>query len=77
MNAAGMLVPHPPTTEDTRSEQQRQLWEVTRERMEKFLPGLLESVVPAPEPESQPVPQTQTQPGTEPQSAQSSGEVEA
>jgi golgi-specific brefeldin A-resistance guanine nucleotide exchange factor 1 len=48
MNAAGMLVP--PGVPDARSERQRRLWDTTEERMARFLPGLLESVIPSPLP---------------------------
>ncbi|KAL4065359.1 hypothetical protein V8B97DRAFT_2022848 [Scleroderma yunnanense] len=47
MNAAGILVP--PAVEDHRDEQQRTLWTVTQARLERFLPGFLAEVVPAPE----------------------------
>ncbi|KAI0047968.1 hypothetical protein FA95DRAFT_1540484 [Auriscalpium vulgare] len=48
MNAAGMLVPPPPSLEDTRDEWQKELWLATQERIEQFLPGFLLSVIPAP-----------------------------
>jgi brefeldin A-resistance guanine nucleotide exchange factor 1 len=49
MNAASILVP-PPGTEDDRDEQQRTLWTATQARLERFLPGFLAEVVPAPQP---------------------------
>ncbi|KAF9239676.1 hypothetical protein BU15DRAFT_87976 [Melanogaster broomeanus] len=49
MNAAGILVP-PPGSEDGRDEQQRTLWTATQARLERFLPGFLAEVVPAPPP---------------------------
>jgi len=54
MNAADMLVP--PVEPDVRSGRQRRLWDVTGERMERFLPGLLESVIPSPPPPPPPEP---------------------
>ncbi|KAF8432469.1 hypothetical protein L210DRAFT_3623319 [Boletus edulis BED1] len=48
MNAASILVP-PPATEDDRNEQQRTTWTATQARLERFLPGFLAEVVPAPQ----------------------------
>jgi brefeldin A-resistance guanine nucleotide exchange factor 1 len=44
MNTTGMLVP--PSEDDRRSEGQRQLWTLTEERIERFLPGFLATVIP-------------------------------
>jgi golgi-specific brefeldin A-resistance guanine nucleotide exchange factor 1 len=51
MNAAGILVP-PATgeSEDSRYERQVMLWSATYDRMERFLPGFLADVIPAPLP---------------------------
>ncbi|KAH7926301.1 Sec7-domain-containing protein [Leucogyrophana mollusca] len=49
MNAARILVPPPPSQPDNRDEQQRTLWTATQARLERFLPGFLADVVPAPE----------------------------
>jgi brefeldin A-resistance guanine nucleotide exchange factor 1 len=46
MNAAEILVP--PSAGDHRDEQQRTLWTVTHERMERFLPGFLAEVISIP-----------------------------
>jgi brefeldin A-resistance guanine nucleotide exchange factor 1 len=45
MNAVGILVP-PSQGHDERSELQRTLWTATQERVERFLPGFLEDVIP-------------------------------
>ena len=50
MNATDMLVP--PVEGIVRTERQRALWEATQERIERFLPGFLEEVVPKPIPPS-------------------------
>lgn len=51
MNATGILVPPlSDTTGIPRSELQQQLWDATRERMDRFLPGLLDDVIPSPPP---------------------------
>ena len=55
MNATGLLVP-PSTPEDDRGERQVALWAATHERIERFLPGFLEEIVPVPPPESAGVP---------------------
>nr|VWO98733.1 MSP1 protein-like protein [Ganoderma boninense] len=51
MNATGLLVP-PSTPEDDRAERQVALWAATHERIERFLPGFLDEIVPAPPPKS-------------------------
>ncbi|KAF5386877.1 hypothetical protein D9615_001681 [Tricholomella constricta] len=48
MNAVGILVPPPSSEHDERDERQRTLWTATQERMERFLPGFLEDVIPPP-----------------------------
>ena len=50
MNASDILVP--PSLEDHRSEKQRALWAATHERIERFLPGFLDEVIPSPLPAS-------------------------
>ena len=45
MNAAGLLVP--PTEPDLRTEKQQQLWATTEERLERFVPKFLGSVIGA------------------------------
>ena len=45
MNAAGLLVP--PSDPDLRTEKQQQLWATTEERLERFLPKFLGSVLGA------------------------------
>jgi len=49
MNAVGILVP-PSLEHDERDERQRTLWTATQERIERFLPGFLEDVIPLPKP---------------------------
>jgi brefeldin A-resistance guanine nucleotide exchange factor 1 len=47
MNAAGLLVP--PSEPDLRTEKQQRLWATTEERLERFVPKFLGSVIePAP-----------------------------
>ncbi|KAJ7771775.1 hypothetical protein B0H16DRAFT_195217 [Mycena metata] len=48
MHAAQILVPPPPSTEETdpRDQRQRTLWNATNERVERFLPGFIASVIP-------------------------------
>ena len=45
MNATGLLVP-PSTPADDRGERQVALWAATHERIERFLPGFLDEIVP-------------------------------
>jgi brefeldin A-resistance guanine nucleotide exchange factor 1 len=52
MNASGDLIP--PSPEDHRTEKQRALWAATHERIERFLPGFLNEVIPTPPPASKP-----------------------
>ena len=49
MNAMDILVPLP-LGSDNRSERQRALWAATHERIERFLPGFLDEVIPPPPP---------------------------
>ncbi|ESK85960.1 golgi-specific brefeldin a-resistance guanine nucleotide exchange factor 1 (bfa-resistant gef 1) [Moniliophthora roreri MCA 2997] len=46
MNAAQILVP--PSPQDNRDQRQRTLWTATSERLERFLPGFLNEVIPTP-----------------------------
>ncbi|KAJ6500445.1 hypothetical protein C8R45DRAFT_896478 [Mycena sanguinolenta] len=47
MHAAQILVPPPPAeSEDARTDRQRTLWVATNERVERFLPGFIASVIP-------------------------------
>ncbi|KAL5490206.1 GEA2 [Sanghuangporus weigelae] len=48
MNAMDILVP--PALEDKRTERQKELWQATCERIERFLPGFLDEVIPSPPP---------------------------
>ncbi|EIN07683.1 Sec7-like domain is implicated in guanine nucleotide exchange function [Punctularia strigosozonata HHB-11173 SS5] len=52
MHAAGVLAP--PTLEDTRDERQRAFWEVTQERVDRFLPGMIDELFPPPPPPQEP-----------------------
>ncbi|KAJ6547119.1 Sec7-domain-containing protein [Mycena capillaripes] len=45
MHAAQILVP-PPPADDTRTDRQRTMWTATNERVERFLPGFIASVIP-------------------------------
>lgn len=62
MNATDMLVP--PSAHDHRSPLQKSLWDTTHERIERFLPGFLQEVLPtlveekAEESEAAPKPET-------------------
>ena len=60
MNATGLLVQ--PMHPDTRDERQKQLWDATFERIQRFLPGFLLEVLPEP----MPAHLTQTQPPAQP-----------
>ncbi|RPD79920.1 Sec7-domain-containing protein [Lentinus tigrinus ALCF2SS1-7] len=55
MNATDLLVP-PSSPEDDRGERQVALWAATHERIERFLPGFLDEIIPAPPPKSASVP---------------------
>lgn len=46
MNATGILVPPPAENDDARQDRQRTLWSATYERIEQFLPGFLDDIVP-------------------------------
>ncbi|KAJ7871479.1 hypothetical protein B0H14DRAFT_2724284 [Mycena olivaceomarginata] len=46
MHAAQILVPPPAEGDDTRDARQRTLWTATNERVERFLPGFIASVIP-------------------------------
>jgi len=46
MNATGILVPPPIDNDDARQDRQRTLWSATYERIEQFLPGFLDDIVP-------------------------------
>ncbi|EJD05730.1 Sec7-domain-containing protein [Fomitiporia mediterranea MF3/22] len=48
MNAMDILVP--PAPEDKRTKRQKELWDVTHERIERFLPRFLDEVIPSPPP---------------------------
>lgn len=43
MHSSNMLVP-PPEGEDTRSEEQKKLWQDSSERIERILPGFLQEI---------------------------------
>ena len=57
MNATGLLVPPRSANpdEDDRAERQVALWVATHERIERFLPGFLDEIVPAPPPPPPPM----------------------
>ena len=52
MNASDLLVAQ---GVPDRTERQRQLWDATHERMERFLPGFLDEII-APVPQPEPIP---------------------
>ncbi|KAI8998783.1 Sec7-domain-containing protein [Trametes punicea] len=56
MNATSLLIP--PTSPETRNERQVSLWAATHERIERFLPGFLDEIIPTPplQPASQAAP---------------------
>ncbi|KAI0361936.1 Sec7-domain-containing protein [Trametes cingulata] len=58
MNATGLLVP-PTSPEDTRNERQVALWAATHERVERFLPGFLDDIIPTPPPQPAAAPASQ------------------
>jgi len=49
MNASNILVP-PSSPEDTRTPSQASLWQSTHEKMDSFLPGFLDELIPSPLP---------------------------
>ncbi|KAJ1307233.1 hypothetical protein OPQ81_001347 [Rhizoctonia solani] len=55
LNASGLLLP--PTTPETRTELQQELWQDTVLRIDAFLPGLMEDLFPPPPPEPEPQPE--------------------
>ncbi|CAE6485000.1 unnamed protein product [Rhizoctonia solani] len=57
LNASGLLVP--PTTPESRTELQQELWQDTILRIDEFLPGLMEDLFPPPPPEPQPQPEAE------------------
>ncbi|KAH9931014.1 Sec7-domain-containing protein [Fomitopsis serialis] len=60
MNATGLLVQ--PMIPDTRDERQKQLWDATFERIQRFLPGFLREVLPEPMPAHMARPKPSVQP---------------
>ena len=52
MSATGSLVPPPAGGDDTRDDRQKALWAATHERIERFLPGFLDEIIPAPAPKA-------------------------
>ncbi|CUA75851.1 putative protein C211,03 [Schizosaccharomyces pombe 972h-] [Rhizoctonia solani] len=62
LNASGLLIP--PTTPETRTELQQELWQDTVLRIDAFLPGLMEDLFPPPPPA--PAPELKTEAGPEP-----------
>ncbi|KAI0374734.1 Sec7-domain-containing protein [Pilatotrama ljubarskyi] len=67
MNATGLLVP-PRSPEDTRNERQIALWAATHERVERFLPGFLDDIIPTPAPQPEAAPASQPSPTPAPAS---------
>ncbi|KAJ9113728.1 hypothetical protein QFC20_001753 [Naganishia adeliensis] len=57
MQSSGLLAP--PTTPDTRTEKQKLLWSTAYNRIERFLPGFLNEVIPTPAPTVMPVEATE------------------
>ncbi|EMD38471.1 hypothetical protein CERSUDRAFT_113640 [Gelatoporia subvermispora B] len=50
MNATDLLVPPISASDDQRDDRQKALWAATHERVERFLPGFLDDVIPSPPP---------------------------
>ncbi|KAL1944754.1 hypothetical protein VTO73DRAFT_3184 [Trametes versicolor] len=61
MNATGLLMP-PTSPEDVRNERQASVWAATHERIERFLPGFLDDIVPTPPPQPAEPPASQPAP---------------
>lgn len=61
MNASNILVP---SGTAGRTERSQQLWDATHERMERFLPGFLDEIIP-PVVQSEPTPSQVTPEGQE------------
>ncbi|OCF55504.1 Sec7 domain-containing protein [Kwoniella mangroviensis CBS 10435] len=60
MHSSNLLVPPPATgTEDTRTPEQRELWDKSVERIERVLPGFLDEAIPPPTPAPASAVQTQ------------------
>lgn len=57
MNASAILVPPPAGgTADSREDRQRTMWTATHDRIERFLPGFLDAIVPPSLPQPAPTP---------------------
>jgi brefeldin A-resistance guanine nucleotide exchange factor 1 len=59
MQSSGLLAP--PTTPDDRTEKQKLLWSTAYNRIERFLPGFLNEVIPPPAPTVTPIESAETQ----------------
>ena len=46
MHAAGMLVPSADEHGESRNDGPGQLWHVTHDKIERFMPGFMETVIP-------------------------------
>lgn len=56
MQSSGFLAP--PTVPDTRTDKQKLLWSTAYTRIERFLPGFLNEVIPTPVIPAPPAPST-------------------
>jgi len=77
MNATNMLIPPPgsPSEEDRRDDRQRAFWVSTFERIERFLPGFLNEIVPSSSTEVPPPPIPDTASGEMPPPVEAQAEA--
>ncbi len=72
MQSSDMLVP--PSDPDTRNEQQRLLWNETNQHLSRFLPRLLDELIPTPSLSSPPS-MSEVKPGDTPKLSQERAEA--
>lgn len=68
MNSMDILVP--PTVPDVRDQRSEAMWNATHERIERFLPGFLDEIIPSPSPPPEPAAVSPAVPEVEPKVAE-------
>lgn len=68
MNSMDILVP--PAVPDSRDQRTEAMWNATHERMERFLPGFLDEIIPSPPPPAAPAAISPAVPEVEPKVAE-------